>query len=275
MTVLTMCVFALPARADGPEGPFPGGDVLRPDRGNVRFYLGADAGISASSFMGKLVPHIIYDGFNGYYLWAPFTNGSGVGPLLDGVLDIPLSKDFGFVFKLGWTSRTEKFSTAHIDPIFYVDAGTMLPAPALLRSTMDLDVSYVTADFLLRYQLAPQSWYLLAGLAYSNLLSNEGTFTQDILQPTDLYFDGLLGSGRSYTQTGEFSDITKSRWALKAGVGTWIPLSKSVFFTPELCIDYPLTKFVEGGGDPLLFVDPSDSKFMTVSLTLGLRIPIY
>lgn len=272
--VLTMCAFALPAAADGPDGPTPGGDVLRPNRGNVRFYLGADAGISLSHFFGMHVARATTDPYNGYFLWAPFSSGNGMGPLVDGVLDIPLDEDFGVVFKLGWLARKEKFSSAHVDPIFYIDQNSNL-APALLHSTLDLSVSHFTGDILLRYQLVPQSWYLLGGFSYNYLLSNEGTFTQNILEPTDLYFGNSLGGGRSYTQTGEMTGITTSRWAIKAGVGTWIPLSKSAFFTPELCIDYPLTNFVEGYGVPLMFVPPSDSKFMTVSLTLGLRIPIY
>jgi hypothetical protein len=268
---LLMICAALPARSESPFEPAPGGDVLRPGGRGSKVFLGLDAGLSFSYFMGDLTARFYpFANNNVNYLWAPFNKGSGFGPLIDAVLDVPVNKNWGVVFKVGWVSRVEKFTSTHVNPIFYQDNQGNFVQTAF-DNKVDLTVSHLMIDLLARYQLVPDSWYLLGGISFTNLLSNSGDFTQTIIAPPGITFSAPLGGGLTFASTSEFSGFNEGRLAVKAGAGTWIPLAKKVFFTPELCIDFPLTKFAKSDGEPLMFVPASDISFMTISLTAGIR----
>lgn len=254
----------------------PGGDVLRPDRGKTgaTLFLGGDLGVQYARYMGDLTFSTASPFRSDVLLWAPFEDGSGLGFILNATVDVPLTPDFGIVGKLGYISRTDKFSSTHIDPIFYTDPLTGYPAPATLESALDMDVSFLNIDLLLRYQLVPREWYVLGGLSYSNLLTHRGPFDQKILLPVNVsYADAASQPTGIRKVSGEYelTAMEKSRIAAKIGVGTWIPIGKDIFLTPELAADYPLTKAVDAPGYPFVFIPGSDASVMTVTLTLGLR----
>lgn len=253
----------------------PGGDVLRPEgRKRSTMYLGMDFGLHHARYIGDLTFQASSPFRPDVLIWAPFSGGSGVGWLLNGTIDVPLSLTFGLVGKVGYISRTDRFSISHVDPIFYTDPATGFPAPATLESDFDMDVSFINVDILLRYQIQPESWYVLGGVSFSNLTYAHGPFSQKILSPDGVSYANVLSQPtgvRAITGSYDLVVDRKSRMAVKAGAGTWIPVGKKIFLTPEACIDYPLSKFIEAPGRPLVFIPKTDVTFLTVSFTLGIR----
>jgi hypothetical protein len=55
--------------------------------------------------------------------------------------------------------------------------------------------------------------------------------------------------------------MQKNRVDIKGGFGTWIPISKTLFLTPELTLNYPLTKLQSS----------IDYNMFTIFFTVGLR----
>ncbi len=259
----------------------PDGDVLRPERlRGTTWYLGFDAGLNYAQYFGT---HAYRAGLmNQNYListWARFEGGNGFGFILNGTVDVPLSDKTGFVAKLGYIGRTDTYSSTFDNPIFYIDPATGFPDHATLTSELELSMQFVNIDLLLRYQLARKSWYVLGGLSIGLLQGSSGTFTQSIVSPDGVTYPAYTAAG-GITPSGfraleirdvEIKEFEETRFAIKAGVGTWIPLSKSVFFTPELCLDFPLNAFLDQPGEALMFIPASDMRFMTVTLTAGLR----
>ena len=266
-------------RAVSPDAP--PGDVLHPGRASgLVWHLGFDAGLNYALYSGTQVITFM-NPIRKLDHWSAYDKGNGLGFIVDGVVDLSFSERVGLVAKLGYIQRTDKFSGRSEDPIF-----TFVPpnsfAAATLDGTLDLKMEFFNFDLLLRYQLVPKSWYVLFGLSVSNLnASHDGTLTQTIVSPTDInYLDefGNLSGQTSFTLPDvTVSGYKKTRVALKGGVGTWIPISESLFFTPELCLDYALNPFLKANGivaNGLTLVPNSDVRFLTISLTAGLRFAL-
>jgi hypothetical protein len=266
-------------RAAVPDAP--PGDVLHPGRASgLVWHLGVDAGLNYALYSGTQVITFM-NPIRKLDHWSAYDKGNGLGFIVDGVVDVSFSERVGLVAKLGYIQRTDKFSGTSVDPIF-----TFVPpnsfAAATLDGKLDLKMEFFNFDLLLRYQLVPKSWYVLFGLSVSNLnASHDGTLTQTIVSPTDItYLDefGNLSGLTSFTLPDvTVSGYKKTRVALKGGVGTWIPLSESLFFTPELCLDYALNPFLKADGivaNGLTLVPNSDVRFLTISLTAGLRFAL-
>ncbi len=268
---LSVCAADPPDGSSSPSGP---GDVLRPKRsGDASVYLGFDLGLNFAHYMGDHV-YLFTNPFDSRYAFhSRFKDGDGLGFMIQGVIDVPVSEKVGIVGKLGYISRVDVFSTTFDYPLAYIDPVTGWPGTATLKGDMDLSVTFFNLDLLLRYQLAPQSWYLLGGLSISQLLGNSADFSQRILAPDNVYYTNPLELPiREVNMSDlEISGYEKTRAALKIGVGTWVKLSDAVFLTPELCVDYPFTTFAKYEGEPLAFVPDTDIRFLTISLTAGLR----
>ncbi|MBL0174251.1 MAG: outer membrane beta-barrel protein [Ignavibacteria bacterium] len=285
-----MCLALVPlsvALADGPDNATaspgnPLGDVLHPGRASAGlvWHLGFDVGLNYAAYSGTQVitfvnPIAQADG------WSAFDGGNGLGFIVDGVVDLSLSDHVGLVAKLGYIQRVDKFSGAFVDPVFLrLPSGAL--APATLDGKLDLTTSFFNFDFLLRYQLAPKSWYFLGGVSVSSLLSSDkGNLEQRIVSPDNTFYLDQFGQLTNFTSFA-LSDLTvsgykKTRVALKAGIGTWIPLGTSVFLTPELTADYALNPFLKADGivfNGVTIVPNSDARFLTISLTAGLRFAL-
>jgi hypothetical protein len=254
------------------QGP---GDVLRPQRGKgSSLFLGFDAGPQYARYFGSHA-YTAASPFSPALLWSKFDGGDGLGFVIRGVADIPVSPSLGVIAKLGYCRRTDTFSGSFENPIFYIDPASDFPAPAMLDGEIALTVEFLTIDLLLRYQLAPKTWYVLGGFTVSSLLGSSGSFAQKILSPatvsyadTELHPTGV----RSVTLTDfEATGYNTPRFGLSLGVGTWIPLSQTAFFTPEVSADYALNAFRDAAGQPLNFIPKSDVRFLTITLTAGLR----
>ncbi|MDH7516122.1 MAG: hypothetical protein QHI48_09640 [Bacteroidota bacterium] len=254
-----------------PIGP---GDVLRPGRARSNpIYIGFDLGLDYAHYIGDhvylfpnpLQPDLIYH--------SVFTDGDGIGIILQGVLDVPVAKNMGIIGKLGYIQRTDAFEKTFDYPLAFIDPVTGWPGTATLHGEMDLTVSFLNIDLLLRYQLAPGSWYLLGGFSFARLLANSGDLDQRIVAPDNVYYRNPadLPIREISLEDIEWSGFEDYRVAIKAGVGTWFAVSKSVFLTPELCIDYPFNAFLKKSGEPLAFIPASDVRFPSVTLTAGLR----
>ena len=270
-------VFAtLPITFSSASAANPEGDVLRPDRlKSTPWYLGLDLGAQYARYFGTHV-YLAGNPLNGAVpLWSRFEDGDGFGAVLRAVVDIPVGERVGIVGKLGYAMRNDTYTNTFDNPIFHLDPTSGFPATATLDAEMDVTVRFVTVDILLRWQLSKRSWYALAGLSYASLLGNNASFSQCIVQPQNVSYVGIDGLPTG-VRAVELSDLEingfeTSRMAVTLGVGTWIPLSKNVFFTPELCFDYPFSAFLDKPGEPLAFIPASDMRFMTVTLTAGLR----
>ena len=256
----------------------PSGDVLRPLqlRGSS-LYLGFDAGAQYAKYFGTHA-YTVQSPFSPAMLWSKFDGGDGLGFVIRGVADIPVTPSLGVIAKLGYNSREDTYSGTFENPIFYLDPASGFPAPATLDGEIALTMEFLTIDLLLRYQLMPKTWYLLGGFTVSSLLGSSGSFAQTIVSPASVsYADTeLLPTGvRSVTLSSfEAKGFNTPRFGLSLGVGTWIPLSQSAFLTPELSADYALNVFRDAAGQPLNFIPKSDVRFLTITLTAGLRFAL-
>jgi hypothetical protein len=275
---------------------FPGGDVLRPSRAGAsefKWYLGLDAGITFSSFHNGPIeisfpnpyffqhPVNILDNNTGIWydlslLPAPSTlsSGNGLGFTFGGVIDLGFTKHFGLVGKVNYHTRSGSFdqTTTYNLPIVSTD-GSVTYMNTSFHDKVDWTFNYIGFDLLARIQLQEDAWYLLFGPAYSSLSTNKAKYTQTIVNPTNIFYfeqnsGGIVNIDHNYRQASgevEISNVTKSRWDLKLGVGTWIPLTKSMFLTPELSLAYPLSsKLIET-------TPSSDFNMFTMFFTIGLR----
>jgi hypothetical protein len=318
------CVTGDPPRDGEPRSvvflptPFtPGGDVLRPDRSTPGrgWFLGPDLGVTYSSFVNG--PMSLY-AVNPYYTQNPallqtpasipllmtVNSGDGFGWYIGATADVPLSDGFGLQLKPSVFTRMGAFKHETSRPIVLGvnPDGTFIVDPTNSSVTQDnLDWSFTNfgVDLLARIQLAKDSWYLLAGPSFNFLLSNEAKFDQTI-KSADVYYiesftqqsDGSVvpfmpNQLTHASVTDEVDGCSSTLVNLKAGLGTWIPLSESLFLTPELTFAYPLTPliqkdFVNGTATstsaagiapntPPIIESSEDFRAMTFTLTLGLR----
>lgn len=330
ITLLALCAAHLPAvpRMEGGDPPRaftaaplpPGGDVLRPDRGGpgLGWYLGPDLGVTYAMFVNG--PMSLYAA-NPYYVQNPalaavtpvsipffmtVDDGQGFGWYAGLTADVPLSDMVGLQLKPSIFTRNGSFANDTETPVVLGlnPDGTYIFAPenSVTHDELDWSFTHFGLDLLARFQLSKDSWYVLAGPSMNLLLSNEAEFRQEI-RSADVYYVESFVYGptgdivpfmpNQYTQvsvTDEVEGCTSLLWALKAGIGTWIPLSDGLFLTPELTFAYPLTSMVEksyvdtwedrtasvgiapNSPDTIPFTKSNDAfSVMTFTLTLGLR----
>lgn len=267
---ITLCA----AGGDGTT-PIPGGDVLRPaGKTASRILLGFDVGLVYARYSGT---HAYRSPAAWEYaeLWNSFESGSGLGFALDAVIEMPLSAGFGLVGRLGYQRREDSYEGTFVNPMFAIDLNTGFPLAATLDGRVRQRFTAITAALLLRWQLQPKGWYLLGGLAAGSYSGSGGDFTQSIVAPASLtYLNALLQPTTSRTVTIDpytISDFRSTRWSLVVGIGTQLPLSERLSVVPELRADLPLQAFREAPGEALLAIPKSNTRFLTVSLSAGLR----
>jgi hypothetical protein len=259
---------------------FPGGDVLRPDRSGpseFKWYLGIDAGPTYSSFskgpFGILIPNaytnlIVYQGFS-QLLLPPINSGNGIGFDVGGTIDLGFTPHFGLVGKISYHTRSGTFDqTTSSDETDYF---TQVPYVLTLNNHVDWTLNFLSFDLLARIQFQPESWYFLIGPSFSSLSSNKLKWTNTIVNPSDKYYIEVPSATnpspnvdhqiRGLSFDGEVTSLNKTRTDIKGGFGTWIHLSKTLSFTPELTIAYPLTKLQSN----------TTYNMFTIFFTVGLR----
>ena len=269
-----------PLLADSP----PGGDVLRPKRAGAsefQWYLGLDGGLTWSSFYNgpadifapnpffrthSLRPTIGDPSWVGF----PVNSGNGIGFTIAGVVDLAFSKHFGLVGKLNYHTRKGNFDqTATFYNLDVYQNGLYIKADVTFHDKHDWELRYLGFDLLARIQIVPESWYVLIGPSFSSLSKNTFNYNKSIVGPADIYFLeesllGVLGTPNQLTTMSgsyEVPNLETTRVDVKAGLGTWIPLSETLFLTPEVSLAYPLTKLESN----------MDYNMFTVFATIGLR----
>jgi hypothetical protein len=276
--ILVLLPFTICAANGDGETPIPGGDVLRPrGNGTSGILLGVDAGVVYARYSGT---HAYRHAAEWEYaeLWNSFEGGSGLGFAIDAVIDVPLSERFGLIGRLGYQQRKDSYEGSFVNPMFAIDLNTGFPLAATLDGRVRQSFTALTAALLLRWQLQPKGWYLLGGLAAGSYSNSGGDFTQSIVAPANLtYLNALLQPTTSRNVTIDpytISDFRSTRWSFVVGIGTQVPLSERLSFVPELRADFPLQSFREAPGEALLAIPKSETRFLTVSLSAGLRFAI-
>jgi hypothetical protein len=270
---------ALPVLADSP----PGGDVLRPKRegaSGFHWYLGLDAGLTWSSFYNG--PAHIYAP-NPYFEHHPFlsgtqdvswvsfdvSDGSGLGFIVGGVVDLSFTRYFGLVGKINYHTRVGSFDYSASSTVPIYQNGQWTTTNVSYKDTHDWQLNFFAFDLLARIQLVPESWYILIGPSFSSLSKNTFDYQKQILAPDNIFWleestVGGLGTPNQYRSmkgSWEVPNLNSTRVDLKGGVGVWIPLTETLFLTPELTAALPLTKLESS----------MDYNMFTLFATVGLR----
>ncbi len=249
---------------------FPGGDVLRPGSpsSGYKWYLGFDVGLTYSMFQDG--PLYFYQNVPTMPLFdktvvATVDEGSGLGYYIGAAADFPVSSVVGIVVKANYHTRTASFDQdTKVDSIFIAENNDYYTV--WFNDEVDWEFSYFGLDLLARIQLMKESLYLLVGPSFNFLLANNAEVTQKITNPPDVYFRDEDGTTTnqvlSRSSDGEVEGFESFRADLKFGIGTWIELSKGLYLTPELTMNYPLTQMVKESyatSTPLMIDDGSSA----------------
>ena len=246
----------------------PGGDVLRPSSPGLPWHVGIDAGITYSSFYnGPLMLINLKNPYNPSPLAlrsAIANTGSGLGFVIGGTVDYSFSKKVGLVGKIQYNTRSGKFSSSSKE--YY-----LLP-PDTVNYSQDFTwtFNYISFDLLLRYQIIEKSLYILVGPSFSSLQSNKVKLDEKLLNPNLYYTEGDGSTNNMYktlSSETEIGNVEKSRIELKLGLGTWIPIAKKLYLTPEAMFAFPLGKLItsNAAGSDITF------NMWTLFATVGLR----
>lgn len=245
----------------------PGGDVLRPSSPGLPWHIGLDAGITYSSFYnGPLYLINLSNPYNSRDLRTAIADaGNGIGFVFGGTVDYSFSKKVGLIGKIQYNTRSGKFSSKTRE-VF-----SILP-PDTTDDVQDFTwtFNYISFDLLLRYQLIEKSLYLLVGPSFSSLSGNKVKLDERRLNAYAYYpeADGSISHlYKTLSSETEITNIEKSRVELKFGFGTWIPIAKKLYLTPEAMFAFPLGKLITtDAGTP-------DVKYnyWTIFATVGLR----
>ncbi len=251
----------------------------------ARNYFGVEAGINYAWLNGAQ---------NWFYLGSvndptlkatiimPFANaGHGLGFIVGLVGDYGLSDAASFETKLRYVSSTTSSDDIRTATATDFSGGnqTLL---ARISSHYKSSWSYAGIDLLLRYQLSPQSVYLLGGLGFSDLVSNtfEGTQSIDSADPNVSYIDQTSNAPSGFKSLSfpsqSLSNVyATTRFDVKIGVGTFIPVgSNGTVLTPEVLLSIPLTDLFNANNLNLYSsAGATAPKLWHLDLTLGIKFP--
>ena len=201
--------------------------------------------------------------------------GSGVGFLFGGVVDFALSNAFSLEGKLRYVKSTVTGDDTRTNALVSPPGQS-----ARIVSHHSTGISYFGLDALGRIQLSPNSVYLLAGLGFSTLVGNSLDLTKriDSAGPGTSFVDdnGTTTGLTSLSSTGSLSSgYNSSRFALKFGVGTFIPIGSAwTVLTPEILADIPLTELYDA---PTVSAYSSNGgtapKLWHIDFSVGIKFP--
>ncbi len=282
--VFFVCAGVLRASAPDETSAPPGGDVLKPGQKGARsttrdeyprWYAGFDAGLTYSATMKTLPAFYTYtvDNTMTHHALSNMENGTGLGFDLGAALEVHLTPVFGLVGKVHYNTRRMEMSPQD----HYTFAEVPMTFPPIWQSitpTADynvvLDFTSTNIDLLARFQIPSSPVYFLIGPSIGFLGDKKVKYTDIII--TGKQYPDLEGT--------LLNAVNETRYDLKGGIGGWFPLSRSVFFTPELTVSYPLNSLLKNGemrdANGILLNIPEvkpfeDFNFLTVFLTAGIR----
>lgn len=294
--------FAGPLHGGRTEEPGPGGDVLRPSRASAEsgWALGLDAGLTYAMFQNGPVSFyspnpfpLMPRGLLGVSMQSTVDEGNGFGFYVGGTADYSVNHWFGIQAKLNYHQRKGVFDRN--TDLGEVHPDTQTGLTTILRDEVDWTFNYLGIDLLARIQIADDTWYILIGPSFNSLLSNKAKLTQTIIQPDDIFYyeqptaPYVINNYQQAQTNSEVKGFESLHVDVKAGIGGWFPLSDNLYFTPELCLSYPISKLVKSDHvdnfAPDVAAEPSaifwrlnpdigndkDFNMVTVTFTLGLR----
>jgi hypothetical protein len=276
--ILFLCLLSAVASAQTPK---PLGE-----RNYVGFEVGPDYGwlSGAQNFVLQFIYPLNYSDSRAVYPISLDKPGSGIGFHIGGTVDINLSGAWNFTGKFFYSHQSTK-STEQKTIALTSDFGKQMSVNFLnqttgtgdFSTTLEQGWSYLGGDVLLRYQIAAESFYALAGFEFSGLINNSIHITQSITgsssgslkykkykDPTNT---GVLSSTIEIPDGGT-SGLYKGLWAgPKVGIGSFFAINEKWILAPELSISIPLTDLYEDPYTPPK--DPNDATFNQKQVTFA------
>ncbi len=254
-----------------------------------RNYVGAEVGLSYNWLAGADKWYMIASVdqpalFNPGIVLKFASGGSGIGWQFGGVADYALSNSVSLQGKLRYISSSTSATDTRTEPVSNFDTtGASQTLNARIISTYNATWNNLGLDLLGRFQLSPDSYYLLGGFGFSALLSNSLAMTQkiDSADPSVSYLDfrtgagGLSGVTSINVASQSVSFWNSTRFDVKVGAGTFIPVGDNgMVVTPELLLSVPLTDlFDKSNTDAYASQGVTPPKLWSISLSVGVKWP--
>ncbi len=275
--------FAPQHSEDGAQpAPVPMSGAWQSHPVGARNYWGIEAGITynwlqnATNFAyGLIGPAASSPTGTEIQLVLPFADpGKGIGFIVGGVVDFGLSNSLALQGKLRFVNSSFSGDDTR--------TAAVQNSPTFVRevSHQSTSVDYLDLDALLRFQLSPNSVYLLGGFGFSTLVANSLSLTKtiDSAAPSVSFADenGAVTGLTTLSGTASLSGIyNTTRVALRVGVGTFIPIGTSGnVLTPELMFDIPLTTlYNQTFNDAATVRGATAPSLWHIDLTLAYKFP--
>jgi outer membrane protein OmpA-like peptidoglycan-associated protein len=273
-----------PQSEDPQPQPVPMAGAWQSHTVGGRNYFGFEAGLNYA-WLGGAQNWFVNGGVNSPTLVAaitmPFADaGHGFGYILGLVGDYALSEHAAFEAKLRYLNAS---SSADDSRTFAAKdfSGSNQTLLAKVSSHYKASWSYAGLDLLLRYQLSPQSVYVLGGFGVSSLLSNTFEGSQSIDSPNNIfYIDQQTGSPSNFRSVSFPSQSLSSTYAgsrldLKLGLGTFIPIGTGgTMLTPEVLFSIPFSDLFDAANlSAYTAAGAVAPKLWHLDFTVGIKFP--
>ena len=185
----------------------------------------------------------------------------GFGFLAGFAVDISFTPSIGFLGSVHYDSRSAS-RTAN-EPVQFTFYSTVPPFvivdSTIASQSIKATVSYLTVNPAVRFTIG--NIYGFAGASIGFPLSGTASFVSQLPQGGALYYNygTPQQSYDSSTGTVKIPDM-KTRVALELGAGKYFEIAPGTFLTPEIVLDYAMTK-----------INNADAKMSSIQFILGLR----
>lgn len=175
------------------------------------------------------------------------TSGSGINPVLQGVLEFPITEQWGMGLALGYAGRSATLARENTYPIR--DGATGQEGTLVTDLKLQSTLSYLEIQPDFRMPLigtwSQRTLGLIAGPRVSLPLTTSFVQHEVIVAPSNATFNA--GSNRTQDRTIASGPITtRSSLLVGASVGleSFIPLSTTIAFVPAFSADYFVSSIV-------------------------------
>jgi hypothetical protein len=165
-----------------------------------------------------------------------FKSGNGFSPIEAIAVDVGLSPRLGLQFKAGYDVKTIGNSgTAEADCQNLFDPTQVTTEP--LSTEWKWTLEYIALGAGLRYDLTPQLWLTIGGVAHFHV-SNRQTTTYTAPKNSDCGFlnpeDGQLYRQVTIESETKRPPLKSSRFGAELGIGYKLPLNPKLWLVPRL-----------------------------------------
>ncbi len=267
-----------PAKVRRSKTIYPAGSIS--GRNYVGFELGLTAGMLTAGEVEFLFPYP-YDNIGRGDIQA-------VGPIEDhsialrysigGVLDYAINNMLSLQSKV--TYRALGASGEKQTQFQCFIAGTTPQAGiATFTETYEIDLSYLGLDVLSRIGIIKDGLYGLAGFGISSMVGSEVDAREEISSPNNCQYTFSSGpiTNQYVSESRDMDvadDLLSTRFDIRAGVGTFISLSKNMVLVPELTFGIPLTSFASPNTSDRFGMRTTEPPLHAyAALSVGLKFP--